>query len=292
MGILHNLQQSYIAAHPHPRTRPSSSWDQLCALGMYQSNLDIWGWKVAPRVTGPNATDIANASGVLNPNWRIAPRGAFHFWTNHVAFDCSGGGTDLAMYGTSNLGQTIVPFAGFQSVPGYTRQTYRGWATNYGGGIPNLPADPVEPPLTAAQRKVGLENANRRTSAHVPVAGEATNIGGKPLLAGTVNNIDGFVKDDNGAVIKGSDKWFAIGGLWSHASGFTDPSTTGLTDLTPVVPPVVEPPIVVPPVTTAGATKEEVEAIVKASEARIIASIPSADAIATKVIEFQKLPGN
>lgn len=153
-------------------------------------------------------------------------------------------------------------------------------------------------PMGATQRKAGTVEPRRRVAPSTDAA-----VGAVPLAKGQIVTVAGHATDlDPLKTINSTNQWFAIQlpgetkPLWSHASTFTNQSVDGLPDLTPL-PPVVEPPIE-PPIepepepSTDGATKEEVEAIVQASELRIIEAIPTAEEVAAEVVRQLKLPGN
>lgn len=237
MTRLYDRARAYAAAHPtRPPSRTSGTWDQLCGVLMYQFGTTL-PWAKAPGTTGPTAAAVGNASGWLNPNAAAAPIGAFHFWAigsaGHVGMDLSGGGADVLM-ATKALRESWGSAIGVQSVAGYTKAkgaTYRGWATNYGGGIPSIPAEPAP---SASARKVGTVNARRRVSPEVTAA-----IGAVPLAAGSVHEVEGWRYGDNHL----GQPWYSIGGLWSHGSAFTESSTRGLANLNPALP---DPPVVVP----------------------------------------------
>lgn len=93
-------------------------------------------------------------------------------------------------------------------------------------------------------RTVKATNANRRTTPSVPVPPAPDNLDPTNLTFNTSYPVIGYRTDLNpGHIINGSNKWFLVAKdgkeLYSHASTFTDQSTTGITSLDPVVPPVV-----------------------------------------------------
>lgn len=127
------------AAHPNGATdNGDPTWDQDCAAFLNRfGEYTTPGW--APRVYGPDAWDVAKASGPLNTDAARAPIGAIHWWrggAGHVGVDLRGGGTHVAMASHAATSQ-VAPALGTQSVAGYNRarpsMTYAGWTTNYAG---------------------------------------------------------------------------------------------------------------------------------------------------------------
>lgn len=128
---------------------------------------------------------------------------------------------------------------------------------------------------TMTNRTVGPINAKRRTTPTVT----ATNAVADLLVTGSTVVVAGYKTDlDPTKLIGGTNKWFLVDKLYSHASTFTDSSIVGLTNLDPV------------PV---GATAAEVLAIVnhavRASEDKLLAAIALIPGL---VIAEQKKPGN
>ena len=130
---------------------------------------------------------------------------------------------------------TIYQQDTFKQVPVYTGVF--GWNTNMVTGFlrPKVAFDTGLAPLEAYQRKTVPEGVYYRTE---PKAGA-------PLMApdffdgGEIVNFKGYVR---GGSVDGNNIWFVgrFTGGYSHSSGYTDSSTTGLEDLTPVV---IKPPV-------------------------------------------------
>ena len=246
MTRLHDAARAYAAANPtRPPTRTSGTWNQLCGVLMYQFGASL-GWSPAPHVTGPGAIDVSRASGTLNGDSAAAPVGAFHFWAigtyGHVGMDLDGGGSTVFM-ATSAVRESWGSSLGINSVSGYSTAKgarYLGWSTNYGGGHPNIPADP--PPDPTVRRTVPA-GVNVRPA---PTTQAAKGI---PIKGNFDVKMDGFAHGEN---VAGSDIWFHHAAGWSHESGFTSAATTALPDETPAPPVVVvvAPPVVTPPVVT------------------------------------------
>lgn len=199
---------------------------------------------------------VGSASGI-----RVAEPGyQTHGWGDRVDVGSFGQGFGLA--GRTRERWLLANAARF----GFTRE--------FGAADPNHFKHTEE---TRMGQRITKTAAKRRTT---PTAADESNVSGDPLPAGTTVEVAGYRTDLNPKKLIGkTNKWFLVGKLYSHASTFTDPSTTGLTDLD----------------VKAAVTLAEVEATVKASEARIIAAFPkppTAADVAAEVIRQQKLPGN
>lgn len=258
----------------NPKPSDATNWNQQCGKGQFRFNSTQNGWVSAPKVTGPGAIDVARASGVLNKNWAAAPIGAWHYWSvgtyGHVGQDASGGGTEVAMIGTSKLATKIINYGGFQSVTGYGTATYMGWATNYGGGVAKIPAEPVVV-VQPNQRQVLKSGAVKRRAE--PYKDDTLFPAmPPPTPAGTVTTPAGWVTGD---MYEGLPWFQNADGTFSHASGFTDTTTDNLSDLNKKPDPDPDP--------ATGPTAEEIAIAVDAKlKPRFDAITAQLDAIAKR----------
>lgn len=125
-------------AKTHP-TRGGGTWHLWCGALMYQM---CYAYGITPDPIPSTAKLAGDAAGKLNLIARLAPIGAFHYWSwdtdGHVGLDTKGGGTDVFM-ASSLLRETLGDGIGFQSVTGYPHP-YRGWSLFYGkNGMINVP---------------------------------------------------------------------------------------------------------------------------------------------------------
>ena len=109
--------------------------------------------------------------------------------------------------------------------------TYVGWSEDLGG---SLVVESAKDIITPNQRVVGANGANYRSEPN------STSTLLKEFDAGEVLNFKGFVKGQD-PYGNGNNIWFvgAYSGGFVYSGATTDPSTNGLTDLTPTAP---EPP--------------------------------------------------
>lgn len=131
--------RAFAKAHPN---RDGGTWHLFCGALMYRM---CAAYGIVPSPVPSSAQNAGNAAGKLNPDAKLAPAGAFHYWTigadGHVGLDTTGGGQNVFMaskYVRESLGNCI----GFQSVEGYSRgiYPYRGWSKTYGkNGTINVP---------------------------------------------------------------------------------------------------------------------------------------------------------
>ena len=144
--------RQFAALHP---TRDGKTWSMYCGSLMWRM-CEAYG--VTPVPIPSSAKLAGDAAGTLNTNSKIAPIGAFHYWTygadGHVGLDTKGGGTDVFM-ASKCLRESLGDCIGFQSVEGYTRKgdfPYRGWSKNYGkNGI-------ILPPSMSIAMKYWIDN--------------------------------------------------------------------------------------------------------------------------------------
>jgi len=162
-------------------TKKYSNWDGLCGVTARTFTQWVRGWAVPPIRDYSTATRGGNNSGAMSPVPSVAPLGAYHWWgpqaglattmaDGHVAVDLEGGG--------SSLGQSY----GYLRIRTWTETDksmralglrYRGWTTNYAGGIPNglTPAGGGSEPIDNTPRKKKL-----MSFVIVPVVGGAIEI--------------------------------------------------------------------------------------------------------------------
>jgi len=250
MSHLYDLAVAFSKKSPPPGAKRSATedWRDACGALVNQFTLYAGGWAKNPSAYGPNARVIGDHSGPLNTNAAAAPISAFHFWyldaggaddLGHVGRDLNGGGTDILMATGRAVKVRLAPYLGIQSVAGYnaTGARYRGWSTNYYGGISGY-VEPAPAP-TATQRQVAGKNAVRRDAP--ATSGKAL---GSPLLAGSIQTPKGFITTDTPVTAAGgtSPVWLVFDGFYSALACFTDLGTHDLTDLTPTpVDPTPEP---------------------------------------------------
>ena len=228
MSHLHELALEF--AKEMPERSPGVSWKDACGVLCNQFVVKKQNWGIKPSGFGPTAKDVADHSGVLNTNSSAAPIGAWHFWnlgtSGHVGQDLDGGGTDVFMATGRAVVVPLAPFLGIQSVAGYNATGgvgYRGWATQYFGGVSAF-AEPVVA-LQPTQRRVKPDNpVNRRTG-----PGTTFPKTGTQLKPNTVGNFVGWARGPVGDTI---EPWFkGISGNWFVSFGFTDADTHDLADL-------------------------------------------------------------
>lgn len=223
-----------------PPTRSTGTWDQLCGVLMAQfgdylgdaTPGTLNGWKKKPTKSIASAKDVAKNSGKLSKDHLKAPIGAFHFWEIgtywHVGIDLNGRGQVIFM-ATTMLKSSWGSAIGVQSAVGYGAK-YLGWSTNYSGGTMRLPSE--KPALKPTERIVGSGGVHKRQA---PASSSRSLAVYAPS---SVKDFKGYVKAPapNGAKIEsvgGSSIWFVTGDdYYSHSSGYTSKSTTGLKDLT------------------------------------------------------------
>lgn len=136
---LDDLARAFAKAHP---THNGGTWHLWCGALMYQMTA---AYGVTPNPIPASAKLAGDAVGKLNPIAKLAPAGAFHYWTwgtdGHVGLDTTGGGTNVFM-ASSLLRESLGDGIGFQSVVKYPHP-YRGWAMFYGKkGTINVPVPP------------------------------------------------------------------------------------------------------------------------------------------------------
>lgn len=229
MTVLKDRWVAWMKANPKPSD--AANWNQQCGKGQFRFNSTQNGWISTPRVTGPGAIDVARASGSLNKDWASAPIGAWHYWSigtyGHVGQDATGGGREVAMIGTAKLAEKIINYGGFQSVTGYGTATYMGWATNYGGGVANIPAEPVVV-VEPNQRQVLKTAAVKRRAEPYKDDTQFPGIN-PPIPSGTITTPLGW---EYGSDVDGNEVWFKnADNTYSHSSGFTNITTDNLKDL-------------------------------------------------------------
>lgn len=259
---------AFAHRYPHPDTRPAgSSWNQGCALLMARLGLapQPIGWAVPPHSygdAGPMAADTARIAP-LNPNSKLAPIGALHWWliagsVYHVGVDANGGGTQIFM-ATGELENVLERYIGYSSEAFYSAFAkkqgghYLGWSKSYNGGLYKLPVEPAPATVSLApnQRRAGAAGVNARAS-YTTASAIVASAGIAPNAAGT---FDGYVTGTSVTVGKvTSTTWYVKGKYYYSAAAFeTAPSTSGLTDLTPNPTTPVPPTTVPTPVDTAPA---------------------------------------
>lgn len=140
---IEDQMREYARGHQAPYD--AATWDQMCGSLMYRFN--TWrGWSNGgPTRAISTATIAGDNSGPLNRDMAAAPAGAFHFIAvpgvpaGHVVQDAAGGGWRCFSTGRTAIGESLSPYLlGFLNVASYLSAkgaTYRGWATNYAGGI-------------------------------------------------------------------------------------------------------------------------------------------------------------
>jgi hypothetical protein len=129
---LNNQARDFAKEHP---TRDGSTWHLWCASLMWRM-CEQYG--TIPLIVPMSAQKAGNAVPKLDPDFKLAPVGSFHYWTfgkdGHVGLDTTGGGVNVFM-ASKYLRESLGDCIGFQSVDGYTRSgvcTYRGWSKFYG----------------------------------------------------------------------------------------------------------------------------------------------------------------
>lgn len=296
------------AVQPWMARPTKNTWDNTLADGDgTHTGADFFAAQGTPVTSPVNGTVVfvyigIVASGVTTTfGWRVRVRDAFgrqHGFAHMHTIDVK---VDQVVHCGDSLGGS----GGALTDPLYKRGAASGphihWGV-YTGDTWTLAAseDPVpylaarikeEPVMAANTRTVGKTNANRRTSPTTTV----DNLDPTNLTFNTPYDVKGYHTDlvpTN--VIGGTNKWFLVNkdgkDLWSHASTFTDPSTTGITSLDPVV--------VVPPLPTAPATLADLNAAEDRITKAIIAAFakvpvpPTASEIAKAVDDLQKTAGH
>lgn len=256
MSHLYDLAVAFSNKTPPPGDlrAPGQTWTGACGALCNQFQLYIGGWAKLPTAYGPDAETIGDHSSPLNLDVSKAPIGAWHFWhlgaNGHVAPDLNGGGTALFMATSRALGVDLGNSLRIVSVAQYSASggaTYRGWSTNYYGGI-SAYKEPVIVVAPNQRQVVSTSGVKRRAQPNID---DASNPGiNPPIPANTVTTPKGWI---TGQEVVGSTIWFQNeDSTYSHASGFTDGGIHDLVDLNP------KPPI--PPDPTTGPTAKEIAA--------------------------------
>lgn len=237
MTRLYDIFKAWGQANPNTPKSSSAkgaSWNQRCALGISIFIRNNFGWSSEGGTWGPGAWDVGRNSGWLNPDWRSAPVGAFHFWNNgtygHAGIDLNGGGTAVGMFGTAKIAVQFAPYIGVQTVLGYNTANYKGWSKQYGGKTFPVPADSI--PVAANQRKI-ISSSPARIRPKTNIIDSQIGL----IPANTIINPIGWLYGD---IINTNDIWLKISynGIngFIHSSTVTLANNSGLPDVNPIDP--------------------------------------------------------
>lgn len=252
MTAMYDKAREFANLYPqHPASRSSGNWIGLCGIHMVQFGGFLGGatthdiqtqpdvgitpwWLTSISKQHDTAKIAGDNSGWLNPDWKSAPIGAFHFFDvpgvpeGHVGIDTIGGGTHF-FNASSYLGDKWTSGGlGVSSVTDYCKNknaTYRGWATNYAGGTIRLPKEVVVEPN---QRQAGTAGAKTRD--YKTTAGAEVKPGVLPNAVITpLGWVTGEKVTQNGVT---TEVWLVVSeGLYSWAGGYTDITANNLVNL-------------------------------------------------------------
>ena len=124
----HTIDEVVTYAQTHPHRQDGTSWASWCEAFVY--------WAGGFTRSFPTALAAGDASGPLNPDWTMAPRGAIHYWAGaagdgHVAFEL---GNNLLLMASLKVTDRWGADMGTVTFNDYKKVglPYRGWTVRHG----------------------------------------------------------------------------------------------------------------------------------------------------------------
>lgn len=227
MPTAYEVAKATVAASPVSYVRNGKSYCQTFAGNFWETH---FGKKTPNSYATATAAYKASKIASMDPN--TAPPGAYHYFeyggqggAGHVGVALGSGlmasGTGYGTNAIENLGKGVL----IHRVSDYARHLkYLGWSYTNGARAQITGLTDHNATAGPGQRKVGDVEVRRRTAPKLTAAYD----GNANLPPGHVADVSGWVLGDES---KGTNVWFVIGGLYSHAGGFTNSATAGLNDL-------------------------------------------------------------